>query len=159
MYGFGEENEPQAQAQEPAWFRSRMDKVSSEIADLKAENDRLKAEQAKRAVKDKLTALGYAPQVADLYQGKPEEVDTWVGTYGAAFAKAEAAGEQQAAQQGTPATTVSPESQQAMTAMSAAGSGSAPALSGEDALVARLNAAQTKEEFDAIMREAGNPRY
>lgn len=162
MYGFGaDENEPQGQeAKEPAWFRSRMDKVSGEIAELKAENDRLKAAAAKQTVRDTLTAQGYAPGVADLYTGQPEGLNDWLSANGALFVKAaEAAGGQQQTQQGPPATTVSPESQQAMANFSAAGTAGAPALSGEDALAARLNVAPTEEEFNAIMREAGNPRF
>lgn len=162
-YGFGEEEiEPQGQeAKEPAWFRNRMDKVSTEIAELRAENDRLKSEQAKQAVKETLTAQGYAPGVADLYTGKPEGLNDWLSTNGALFAKAvPAEGEQQAQiQQGPPATTVSPESQAAAAAFAAAGQGGAGGLSAEQQLQARLNQAQTKQEFDAIMREAGNVRY
>lgn len=161
MYGFGaEENEPQ-EAKEPAWFRSRMDKVSSEISELKAENDRLKAAAAKQAVKESLTAKGYAPQVADLYTGKPEELDTWLGTYGAGLAKTggEAAGEAGQGVQGTPQSVVPAESQAALAAFSAAGSGAAPALAGEDALAARIDAAKTSEELATIMREAGNKRF
>lgn len=163
-YGFGDEEiEPQGQeAREPAWFRSRMDKVSTEIAELKAENDRLRAEQTKQAVKDTLAAQGFAPQVADLYTGTPDKLTEWLGTYGAAFAKGgnAAEGEQQAqTQQGPPATTVSPESQAAATAFAAAGQGGADGLSAEAQLEARLNQAQTPEEFNAIMREAGNVRY
>jgi len=160
-YGFGEEIEPQGQeAREPAWFRSRMDKVSTEIAELKAENDRLRAEQAKAAVRDTLTAQGYAPGVADLYTGKPEGLNDWLSANGALFAKAApAAGEQIETPQGSPATVVSPESQAAAAAFAAAGQGAAgAAASSEDQLIARLNAATSLQELEAIEREHGS-RY
>lgn len=161
MYGFGpddEQNEPSAQEQGPKWFRTHMDKVSQQLSELKAENDRLKDAQAKQTVKDTLTAQGYAPQVADLYTGKPEGLNDWLSANGALFVKSgEAAIEQGQVPQGPPATTVSPESQAAQAAFSAAGSGTAASgLSGDEQMAARLAAAQTPEEWDAIMREAGN---
>ncbi|MGN6127874.1 MAG: hypothetical protein ACTHON_15035 [Humibacter sp.] len=160
-YGFGEETDPTGETapteQGPKWYREGLEKLSGQIAEIKAENDRLKAEQAKQAVKDTLTAQGYAPQVADLYTGKPEGLNDWLSANGALFVKnGEAAGEQGGAPTGPPATTVSQESQAAQAAFSAAGSGAASGLSGDDQLVARMNAAQTPEELDAIMREAGN---
>jgi hypothetical protein len=138
-----------------------MDKVSSEIAELKAENDRLKADAAKQTVREQLTAQGYAPQVADLYTGKPEGLDEWLGTYGAGLAKSDGAAVEQGQQaaQGAAQSAVSPEDQAAMERMAAAGQGAqAPALSADDQLTARLNAAKSMEELDAIMRDAGS-RY
>lgn len=165
MYGFGadEQGEPQIQGEQgPAWFRSYMDKVSGQLKALQERNEQLEAAQRQQAVREQITAQGYAPGVADLYTGKPEGLNDWLSTNGALFAKAtNAEGEQQAqTQQGPPATTVSPESQAAAAAFAAAGQGgSANGLSAEQQLEARLNQAQTKQEFDAIMREAGNARY
>jgi hypothetical protein len=162
MYGFGEEEiEPQGQeAKEPAWFRSRMDKVSGEIAALKEENDRLRAEQAKQSVKEALTAKGYAPEAAGLYSGTPDKLDDWLGTHGAALAKASAEGEQpDGALQGTPQTVVSSESQAQLANFAAAGQGAAgAAASAEAQLVARMNAATSLQELEAIEREQGS-RY
>jgi len=164
MYGFGEEQgiEPQTQEPDPRGFRKWMGEVSETLKELRTENERLRTEQAKSAVREQITAQGYAPGVADLYTGKPEGLNDWLSANGALFAKAtNAEGEQQAqTQQGPPATTVSPESQAAAAAFAAAGQGgSANGLSAEQQLEARLNQAQTKQEFDAIMREAGNVRY
>lgn len=166
MYGFGaeeEQGEPQIQegAVAPKFYRDYMDKVSAQLKALQDKNDALEKAQRQQQVKESLTAKGYAPQVADLYQGKPEELDSWLGAYGAGLAKADgsAAGEAGQGVQGTPQSVIPAESQAAMAAFSAAGSDGAPALSGEDALNARLNAAQTQEEFAAIMREAGNKFY
>lgn len=163
MYGFGVEGElgePQGQeTKEPAWFRSRMDKVSSEIAELKAENDRLKADAAKQTVREQLTAQGYAPQVADLYTGKPEGLNDWLTANAAALAKVDGTAVQQGQEgvQGTPQTVVSSESQAAQAAFAAAGTdAAAAALGGEEQLVARMNTATTEEEFMAVLREAGN---
>jgi hypothetical protein len=164
MYGFGIEDaqgEPQVQGgPDPKGFREWMDKVSGTLEELRAENDRLRADAAKQTVREALTKQGYAPEAANLYTGKPEGLSDWLSANGAALAKAAPAaeGEQQQAQQGPPATTVSPESQAGMEAFAAAGSGAAPALAGEDALAARL-AAASPEEFAQIMREQGNVRF
>lgn len=160
-YGFGEEieqGEPEAQeAQGPKWFRDYMGKVSGQLGELKAENDRLKAAQQKQEVEKTLAAKGYAPQAAGLYTGTPDKLDDWLSANGAALAKTDgAAVEQGQGVPGTPQTVVSPESQAAQAAFSAAGSGAASGLSGDDQLAARMNAAQNMEELDAILREAGN---
>lgn len=160
-YGFGEEieqGEPEAQeAQGPKWFRDYMGKVSGQLGELKAENDRLKAAQQKQEVEKTLAAKGYAPQAAGLYTGTPDKLDDWLSANGAALAKTDGgAVEQGQGVPGTPQTVVSPESQAAQAAFSAAGSGAASGLSGDDQLAARMNAAQNMEELDAILREAGN---
>lgn len=164
MYGFGADEgiEPQGQGEQgPKWFREHMDKVSEDIKALRAENEALRAEKAKAEVTKTLTAQGYAPQVADLYTGKPEGLTDWLSANGAALAKAAPAaeGEEQAAPQGTPQTVVSPESQAAAAAFAAAGTdGASPALAGDDALAARLAAAKDQDEFNTILRENGS-RY
>lgn len=162
MYGFGEEEqgEPSTQEQGPKWFRTHMDKVSQQLSELKAENDRLKDAQNQQAVKDALTAKGYAPQAAGLYTGSPDKLDDWLSANGAALAKTGGeAVEPGQGVQGTPQTVVSPESQAAMQQMASAGVDGVAATSGEDQLNARLNAADSQEEFNAIMREAGNVRF
>lgn len=166
MYGFGEENEPsEPQAPDaavaPKFYRDYMDKVSKQLQALQDKNDALEKAQAKQAVKEALTAKGFAPQVADLYQGTPDKLDDWLGTYGSGLAKTDgAAVEAGQGAQGTPQTVVSPESQAALAAFGAAGSdGASSALTGEEQLAARINATQTPGEFAAIMREAGNRRF
>jgi hypothetical protein len=164
MYGFGADEgiEPQSQDEQgPKWFRDHMAKVSEDLKALRAENESLRAEKAEAEVTKTLTAQGYAPQAAGLFQGKPEELDDWLGTFGAALAKAAPAaeGEEQAFPQGTPQTVVSPESQAAAAAFAAAGTdGASPALAGDDALAARLAAAKDQDEFNTILRENGS-RY
>lgn len=163
MYGFGAEelNEPSGQeAKEPAWFRARMDKVSEQVKALQERNAQLEKAQRQQEVAKSLTAKGYAPQVADLYTGEPNKLDDWLGTYGAGLAKADGtAVEAGQGVQGTPQTVVSTESQAALQQMASAGQDGVAALSGDDALTARLSAAQTPEEFAAVMRDAGNRRF
>lgn len=166
MYGFGaeeEQGEPQNQegAVAPKFYRDYMEKVSKQLQALQDRNDALEKSQRQQQVKEALTAKGYAPEAAQLFTGKPEELDTWLGTYGAGLAKTggEAAGEAGQGVQGTPQSVVPAESQAALAAFSAAGSGAAPALAGEDALAARIDAAKTSEELATIMREAGNKRF
>lgn len=164
-YEFGvedETNEPAAtQDQGPKWFREQMAKVSQDIKSLREENETLRAERARTQVREALTQQGYAPQVADLYTGKPEGLNDWLTAHGAVLAKADGAAVEQGQQaaQGAAQSAVSPEDQAAMERMAAAGQGAqAPALSADDQLTARLNAAKSMEELDAIMREAGS-RY
>jgi hypothetical protein len=164
MYGFGEEEQggPQGQSEQgPKWFREQMAEVSGTLKELRAENERLKENQRQEQVAKKLTAQGYAPQAAGLYTGTPDKLDDWLSANGAALAKTggEAAAEQGQGVQGTPATVVSPESQAAMQQMASAGVDGVAAISGDDQITARMNAANTEEEFKAIMREAGNVRF
>lgn len=162
-YGFGveddgEQGEPQIPANAaPKWFRERMDEVSETLKGLKAENERLKEAQRHTQVTEALTAQGYAPQAAGLYAGTPEGLNDWLSANGAALAKVDGgAVEQGQGTQGVPQSVISPESQAAQAAFSAAGSGAASGLSGDDQLAARLAGAQNMEELDAILREAGN---
>lgn len=162
MYGFGEESTEQAPdaAVAPKFYRDYMDKVSKQLQALQDKNDALEKAQHQQAVKDALTAKGYAPQAAGLYTGSPDKLDDWLSANGAALAKTGGeAVEPGQGVQGTPQTVVSPESQAAMQQMASAGVDGVAATSGEDQLAARMNAADTEEEFNAIMREAGNVRY
>jgi hypothetical protein len=163
-YGFGEDDieqsEPLDQAsQGPKWYREGMEKISGQLRELKAENDRLKETQRQTQIAEALSAKGYAPQAAGLYTGTPDKLDDWLGANGAALAKTggEAAIEAGQGTQGVPQTVVSPESQAAMQQMASAGQdGAASALSGDDQLAARLAAAQNEDEWNAIMRENGS---
>lgn len=162
MYGFGEESTEQAPdaAVAPKFYRDYMDKVSKQLQALQDKNDSLEKAQNQQAVKDALTAKGYAPQAAGLYTGSPDKLDDWLSANGAALAKTGGeAVEPGQGVQGTPQTVVSPESQAAMQQMASAGVDGVAATSGEDQLNARLNAADSQEEFNAIMREAGNVRF
>lgn len=166
MYGFGVDDaaagEPQLQEQQgPKWFREQMEKVSGQLGELKAENDRLKETQRQTQVAEALKAKGYAPQAAGLFTGDPTKLDDWLSANGAALAKTGTEGAEQGQEgvQGTPQTVISPESQAALQQMAAAGQGGAAALSGDDQLTARLNAAQSREELVAIMRESGSQLY
>lgn len=162
MYGFGEESTEQAPdaAVAPKFYRDYMDKVSKQLQALQDKNDALEKAQNQQAVKDALTAKGYAPQAAGLYTGSPDKLDDWLSANGAALAKTGGeAVEPGQGVQGTPQTVVSPESQAAMQQMASAGVDGVAATSGEDQLNARLNAADSQEEFNAIMREAGNVRF
>lgn len=168
-YGFGYEDpgfNPAAAEQSddkaPKWYRDRMDKVSEQLNQLVEENNRLKAAQQKTAVADALTKAGYAPQAAGLYQGDPAGLTDWLAANGAALAKLpapEGAGEteQGQARQGPPQSVVSPEDQAALSRMQGMGAeGAAPPLGSEEQLTARIQAATTPEELEAILREAGN---
>jgi hypothetical protein len=163
MYGFGEEEQggPQGQSEQgPKWFREQMAEVSGTLKELRAENERLKENQRQEQVAKTLTAKGYAPQAAGLYTGTPDKLDDWLSANGAALAKTGGeAVEQGQGVQGTPASVVSPESQAAMQQMASAGVDGVAAISGDDQLAARMEAANTPEEFNAIMREAGNVRF
>ena len=163
-YGFGAEDELSEPAPDaavaPKFYRDYMDKVSKQLQALQDRNDALEAAQRQQAVREALTAKGYAPEAANLYTGKPEGLNDWLAANAAALAKTggEAAIEAGQGVQGTPQTVVSPEDQAALERMAAAGQGGAPALAGDAQLAARVAAATTLEELEAIEREQGS-RY
>jgi hypothetical protein len=153
--------EPQSNEQQgPKWFRDYMDKVSGQLKDLKAENDRLQAEKKQQAVADALKAKGYAPQAAGLFTGEPEKLDDWLTANGGALAKlpeGQQPGEQQAPQ-GPPPTTVPAEGQEQMQRMQEQGTqGVAPPQGSDKELAAAIAACQTEEEFAQLMRSHGSP--
>lgn len=161
-YGFGvddgEQGELQApNPQGPKWFRERMDEVSVELKALRERNESLEKAQRQTQVAEALTAQGYAPTAAQLFTGKPEELTDWLGTYGAALAKADgSAVEQGQGAQGTPQTVISPESQAAMQQMAAAGQDGAAALAGDEQLAARISMAKDEAELNAILKGEGS---
>ena len=163
-FGFGEDDgeqsEPQGQEpQGPKWFRERMDKVSEQLKALQERNAQLEAAQRQTQVAEALKAKGYAPTAAQLFTGTPDKLDDWLGTYGAALAKAD--GEAVESGQGVQSTqtVVTPESQAALAAHAAAGQDGAAALAGDDQLAARLSAATSMEELDQIMRDNGSKYF
>ena len=159
MSGAGEQ--PSGQ-QGPKWFREYMDKVSGQLSDLKAENDRLKADQVKDQLKDTLKAKGYDPAAAGLFTGTPDKLDDWLGTHGAALAKLPAEGQEQGEQapSGPPASTVPADGQEQMQRMAEAGTQGVSAPQGSEAeLVARLKNASSEEEYNEIMRAYGNYNF
>jgi hypothetical protein len=158
--GLGETNEQQAQG--PKWFRDGLSKLSGQVNELKAENDRLKAAQVRGELENTLKAKGYAPQAAGLYQGDPAKLDEWLTANGGALAKLPSAegeqgqGEEQAPQ-GPPASTVPADGQAAMQRMQEQGTqGVAPPQGSDNELAAALKAAQTPEQFAQIMQSQGN---
>lgn len=160
MSGAGE---PQSvQQQGPKWFREYMDKVSGQLKDLQAENDRLKNEKKSQAVADALKAKGYAPQAAGLFTGEPDKLDEWLSTNGAALAKLPGEGEQppgdQQAPQGPPPTTVPADGQAQMQRMQEQGTqGVAPPQGTDNEIAAALNAANSYEDFAKLMQSHGSP--
>lgn len=154
----------QSVEQGPKWFRQYMDKVSGQLNDLKAENDRLKAEKQRSELEKTFTAKGYAPQAAGLFTGDPAKLDEWLTANGAALAKLPAApgedgaqGEQQT-QQGPPASTVPAEGQAEMQRMQAQGTQGAAAPQGTDKeIAAALAAAGSYEDFAKLMQANGSP--
>jgi hypothetical protein len=152
--------ETQNQPQGPKWFREGLDKLSSQVQELKAENDRLKAAQQRSQVETKLRAQGYAPQAAGLFQGTPDKLDEWLTANGGALAKLPE-GEQQPGEQapsGPPASSVPADGQEQMQRMQEQGTqGVAPPQGSDKELAAALAACQTDEEFGKLMQSHGNP--
>jgi hypothetical protein len=150
-----------ASEQGPKWFREGLAKLSSQVKELQAENEALKAQQKQKAVADALAAKGYAPQAAGLYQGDPEKLDEWLTANGGALAKLpqgeQQPGEQQAPQ-GPPPTTVPADGQEQMQRMQEMGTQGVAAPQGTDAeIAAALKAAQSPEDFAKLMQSHGNP--
>jgi hypothetical protein len=157
MSGAGEQPSTE---QGPKWFRDYMDKVSGQLKDLKAENDRLQAEKKQQAVADALKAKGYAPQAAGLFTGEPDKLDEWLTANGAALAKLPGDGQEQGEQQtpqGPPPSTVPADGQEQMRRMQEQGAqGVAPPAGTDNELAAALRAAQTPEQFAQLMQSQGN---
>lgn len=148
--------------QGPKWFREGLSKLSSQVQELKAENDRLKTQQRQSHVADALKAKGYAPQAAGLFTGEPEKLDEWLTANGAALAKLPPApGEQDDGEgepAGPPASTVPADGQEQMRLMQEAGtSGVAPPQGSDKELAAAIAAAKSPEEFAQLMKAHGSP--
>lgn len=145
--------------QGPKWFREGLSKLSGQVNELKAENDRLKAAQVRSELENTLKAKGYAPQAAGLFTGTPDKLDEWLTANSAALAKlpdGEQAGGQQA-QQGPPPTTVPADGQEQMQRMQEQGTQGVAAPQGTDAeIAAALKAAQTPEDFAKLMQSHGS---
>lgn len=148
------------QQQGPKWFREGLDKLSSQVQELKAENDRLKAQQTRSELETTLKAKGYAPQAAGLYQGTPDKLDEWLTANGGALAKLPEGQQQGEAvtQQGPPASTVPADGQEQMQRMQEQGTqGVAPPQGTENEIAAALKAAQSPEDFAKLMQSHGSP--
>lgn len=159
MSGAGEQ---QSMQQGPKWFREYMDKVSGQLKDLQAENDRLKTAEKTQAVADTLRAKGYAPQAAGLFTGEPEKLDEWLTANGAALAKLTPEGQQpegeQQTPQGPPPTTVPADGQAQMQRMQEQGTqGVAPPQGTDNEIAAALKAANSMEDFAQLMKSHGSP--
>lgn len=165
-FTFGDEEpggyEPGAgEPKPPKFFRDFMDKVSGQLNDLKAENDRLKGERRQIEVAETLRAQGYAPQAASLYQGDPKELNGWLEANKDALAKLPSGNEMVTPQapSGPPATVVSPESQAALQRMQSAGAENiAPPAGSDKELAARIDS-MNQEQFAEFMRSQGNRYY
>lgn len=158
--GLGETTDQTQQG--PKWFREGLAKLSGQVNELKAENDRLKAAQVRGELENTLKAKGYAPQAAGLFSGDPAKLDDWLTANGAALAKLPAApgeGEQgEQAPSGPPASTVPADGQEQMQRMQEQGTQGVAAPQGTDAeMAAAIAACQTPEQFEQLMKSHGSP--
>jgi regulator of protease activity HflC (stomatin/prohibitin superfamily) len=149
-----------ANEQGPKWFREGLAKLSGQVKELTAENERLKAQQVKDQVADALKAKGYAPAAAGLYTGTPDKLDDWLTANGGALAKLPGEGQEQYQEQapsGPPASTVPAEGQEQMQRMMEQGTQGVAAPQGSDKeIAAAIAAAQTPEEFAKLMQAHGS---
>lgn len=154
--GLGETNDQQ---QGPKWFREGLAKLSGQVNELKAENDRLKAAQTRSELENTLKAKGYAPQAAGLFTGTPDKLDDWLTANGGALARLAPEGEQQGEQapSGPPASAVPAEGQEQMQRMQEQGTQGVAAPQGSDKeLAAAIAACQTEEQFAQLMQSHGS---
>lgn len=158
-YGQGQGQQDQG----PKWFRDALAKQSQQIADLNARLQAADAEKRQAQIQSVFEAKGYAPSAAALYNGEPDKVDEWLGTYGNALAKVGQVQDQQRPPGDTgPADMakppVLPPSTQAdlqrMQQMGPAGA-NAPGGSSDDDLAAALAATTNPEEFLQVARAHG----
>jgi hypothetical protein len=171
-YGFGY-NDPEftpapeetQSAQGPKWFREGLDKLSGQVRELQAENERLKNAQKRAEVAETLKTKGFAPQAAGLYTGDPAGLDDWLTANAAALARLpQTEGEQPSqeelgAPQGTPPSIVTPEGQAEIARMQAMGAGNAAAPGGEQETVSKIQAMDDEAQFAQFMRAQGNPYF
>lgn len=158
MSDLGETN-PQQSQQGPKWFREGLDKLSGQVKELQAENDRLKAAQQRSQVENALKAKGFAPQAAGLFKDDPAKLDDWLTANGGALARLAPEGEQQGEQapSGPPASVVPADGQEQMQRMQEMGTqGVAPPQGSDKELAAAIAACQTEEEYAQLMRAHGN---
>jgi hypothetical protein len=154
--------ETESQPQGPKWFREGLAKLSGQVQELKAENDRLKAAQTRGELENALKAKGYAPQAAGLFTGTPDKLDEWLTANGSALAKLPAApgedGQGEQALSGPPASTVPADGQEQMQRMQEQGTqGVAPPAGTDNEIAAALKAAGSPEDFAKLMQSHGNP--
>lgn len=141
----------------PKWFRSYMDKVSGQLNELKAENDRLKAAQRQDEVAKTLKAKGFSPQAAGLYAGEPDKLDDWIASHGEALAKLPGEGSEGEESAESTASAVPADQQDQMRLMQEAGTSGAAAPQGsEQELANSIKAVQSMDDFAEIMRKHGN---
>lgn len=148
-----------ATPQGPKWFREGLDKLSGQVAELRAENAALKAQQTKSEIEGALKAKGYAPAAAGLFTGTPDKLDEWLTANGGALAKVAQEGQAQGevTPQGPPASTVPADGQAEMQRMMEQGTAGVAAPQGSDKeIAAAIAAANTPEEFEKLMRANGN---
>lgn len=156
--GLGETGDQTAQG--PKWFREGLSKLSSQVNELKAENDRLKAAQQRSELENTLKAKGYAPAAAALFTGEPAKLDDWLTANGGALAKLPAEGEQQQGEQapsGPPASTVPADGQEQMQRMQEQGTQGVALPQGSDKeLAAAIAACETPDQFAQLMQSKGS---
>ncbi|MFF5471046.1 hypothetical protein [Streptomyces achromogenes] len=157
--GLGEAGDQTQQG--PKWFREGLAKLSGQVNELKAENDRLKAAQQRSELESTLKAKGYAPQAAGLFSGDPAKLDEWLSANSAALAKLPAApGEETPGEQapsGPPASTVPADGQEQMRIMQEQGTqGVAPPQGSDAELAAAIAACETPEQFAQLMQSRGS---
>lgn len=155
--GYGQGQPGSAQAQEPKWFRDRMEALAQQNQALTAQVEALTAKDRAAAMAAKFEAAGVSKAAAALYSGDPTKVDEWLEANKALLAPAQA--QQQQPQQGQQAAgSAVPSAQQAaMQQMQAAGSGpgvQAPQGS-QDELAAALAATQSPDDFVKVMQAGG----
>ena len=157
--GLGEAGDQTSQG--PKWFRDGLSKLSGQVKELQAENERLKAAQQRGELENALKAKGYAPQAAGLFTGTPDKLDEWLTANGGALARLAPEGEQpseEQALQGPPASTVPAAGQEQMQRMQEQGTQGVAAPQGTEAeIAAALKAAQTPEDFAKLMQSHGSP--
>jgi hypothetical protein len=158
MSDLGETNDQNPQG--PKWFREGLAKLSGQVNELKAENDRLKAEKKQQAVGEALKAKGYNPAAAGLFAGEPDKLDEWLTANGAALAKLTPEGQQpegeQQTQQGPPSTTVPADGQEQIQRMQEQGTQGVAAPQGTDAEMAAALKAADGEAFVKLMQSQGS---
>jgi len=148
------------QDQGPKWFRDYMAKSAQQIENLTRKLEDAEAKERQGEIATAFEAKGFARSAAALYQGTPDKVDEWLGTYGDALARSG----QQPPQQTRPPGEMPPQQQVVPPSLQAdlqkiqqqgLPTAIAPQSGSDDDLAAALRATTNPDEFHQVAAAHG----
>ncbi len=157
----GQQNQQGQPAQQKNPLREHLNRVESQLADLRKQNELLLGKQRSTEVADALQAKGYDRAAAALYDGEPAKLDEWLTNFGPLLSKQSAptSGDGATQQGQAPASTVPAEGQAQMQQLQQLGGQSAPPLGSDAEQMAQIRNAQSPEALMQYLQQQGNQHY